>query len=196
MSLSTDWDALWREDPSAFHQWPENELVRWASTLERGSRVLEVGCGNGANLRALKSFDLDVVGIDIAREALLASPWLWKGCEVKVGSAVELEFDGESFDAVADVQCLQHLASEDLLIAYAEASRVLNHNGRFFSMHIIEGQRRYPHLTFCEFSLPALLAVGFKGISKGYLTRNWNGDKLTYALVDAVKPYPGGRIVP
>lgn len=177
----TDWDALWREDPEAFHQWPENELVRWASMLKSGSKVLEVGCGNGANLRALKSFDLNVWGIDVAKEALLASPSLWYGCEVKVGSAVELEFPAESFDAVADVQCLQHLASDELPKAYAEIARVLRPGGRFFTMHLANGAECYPKLSFVRFNELAVLKAGFRVLGAGSIGRGWNNeDGLSY----------------
>ncbi len=183
---STDWDRLWKEDPEAFHSWPENELVRWASTLEPGSKVLEVGCGNGANLRALRSFDLEVWGVDIAKEALLASPSLWHGCEVKVGSATELEFPSESFDAVADVQCLQHLASSDLPKAYGEIARVLKPKGRFFSMHLVWGQELYPSLSFAPCRPGVIAQAGFD-IRQGTLSRHWVDKVVDYALIDAVK---------
>ncbi len=175
----TDWDLLWKTDPEAFHQFPENELVRWASTLAPESKVLEVGCGNGANLRALRSFDHEVWGIDLAREALLASPSLWHGCEVSIGSATELQFPSETFDAVADVQCLQHLASDEKRVAYDEIARVLTRGGRFFSMHLVAGQDDFPHLSFSEFRLGHLNGV-LAVTGYGTLERRWN---------DSANPY-------
>ncbi len=187
-STETDWDALWREDPDAFHQFPENELVRWASTLAPESKVLEVGCGNGANLYALRRLGHKAWGVDLSKEALLASPSLWHGTDVSIGSATELQFPSFSFDAVADVQCLQHLASDQLLIAYAEAFRVLNVGGRFFSMHLTEGQERYPDLSFCEPNPLALLNAGFRNIRTRGASRWGDDGRVTYALFDAVKP--------
>ena len=188
MTSVETWERLWSEDPEAFHRFPEGELVRWASTLERGSKVLEVGCGNGANLYALRRLGMACHGVELSKEALLASPSLWHGSEVKVGSAVELEFPSESFDAVADVQCLQHLASEDLPKAYAEAFRVLVPGGRFFSMHLGWGQERYPALRFAP-CRPGLIArAGFE-VRQGSLCREMEGERgVDYALIYAVKP--------
>ncbi len=70
------------------------------------------------------------------------------GSGVKVGSAIELEFPSESFDAVCDVQCFQHLAQEDLPLAYREAVRVLKPGGQFFEVALVVGQQHFPDLVF------------------------------------------------
>ncbi len=185
----TDWDQLWSLNGYRFNAWPNEDLVRWASTLDRGSRVLEVGCGSGANLRALESFGMKVWGVDVAEPAVLAAGSFSASLQVKLGSAIELEFPSESFDAVCDVQCFQHLAQEDLPRAYSEAARVLKHHGQFFEVFLIGGQRRYPDLAFCDFDLAAILAGGLKAIRRGYMVRDWVGEeKLVYALIEAVKP--------
>ncbi len=184
----TDWDLLWKTEPEAFHQFPENELVRWASALAPGSKVLEVGCGNGANLYALKRLGMECWGIDLAREALLASPSLWHGTEVAIGSATELQFPSFSFDAVADVQCLQHLASDDLPKAYSEIARVLKVGGRFFSMHLTYGDTRYPKLRFCRPSIRALEDAGFVVGFVPWVRRCDERGVVEHVLYRAVKP--------
>ena len=184
----TDWNALWRSQGHAFNQWPNEDLVRWASTLERGSRVLEVGCGNGANLRALQSFGLQAVGCDIAEEALLAAAGLSEALELKLTPACELSFPDESFDAVADVQCLQHLASaEEQFQAYREIHRVLKPGGRFFGVFLVAGQEHFPDLGFSEFYFPSMVQTFGFDAEFGSLRRNWHGQFYAYALVDAVK---------
>ncbi len=188
-STETDWDALWAEDPEAFHQEPESEFVRWSATLAPGSKVLEVGCGNGANLGALRRRGMKAWGIDLSREALLASPSLWHGTEVSLGSATELQFPSFTFDAVADVQCLQHLASDQLPKAYAEIFRVLKPGGRFFSMHLVWGQERYPALSFAPCRPGAIAQAGFVELRQGALCRRWEDEPdIDYALIKAVKP--------
>ncbi len=185
----TDWNAQWREHGDAFNSWPNEDLVRWASTLERGSRVLEVGCGSGANLWALESAGMDAWGVDVAEEALRRSQGASWGSQVKLTSACELTFPDESFDAVCDVQCFQHLAQDELLFAYKEVVRVLESGGRFFEVFLIGGQVRYPELSFCDLDLAAVLAGGLKGIRRGVAMRAWQGEeKLVYALIEAVKP--------
>ncbi len=180
-STETDWDQLWKEDPEAFHTWPENELVRWASTLAPGSKVLEVGCGNGANLRALKGFGHDPWGVDIstaAYGAFLASeafPAVSHANVITPVSATHLPFASFTFDAVADVQCLQHLASDDLPRAYGEIARVLKPGGRFFSMFLTAGQEFFPDLRFTPFSWRPVDAADFDLVWAGKIERSYSG---------------------
>ncbi len=178
------WDLLWKENPGAFYGWPNEDLVRWASSLESGSRVLEVGCGQGANLWALQSFDLDPWGVDIAEEAVRRSagaPW---ASQVKVGSVIELEFPSESFDAVCDVQCFQHLAQDELPLAYKEAARVLRPGGRFFEVFMLAGQQHFPDLRFCEFDQAPIEAAGLMHTHSGWMERSWGGRLYSYQFVE------------
>ena len=180
------WDELWCENPRAFNQWPETELVRWASTLDPGSKVLEVGCGSGCNLRALQSFDLDPWGVDIAEEAVRRCTGLRKPSQVKVGSAVELPFPDSEFDAVADVQCLQHLASDQLPKAYSEIHRVLKPHGQFFEMALCVGMEHFPALQFNRNTGREswLNDAGFKVTDDGLSTRLYHRRPYAYRVLE------------
>src|SRR5205807_6929274 len=67
---------------------------------------------------------------------------------VERSAASELPFPRDEFDAVCDVQCLQHLSEDEQEQAYREIQRVLVPNGRFFSMYLVAGQGLYPGLSF------------------------------------------------
>lgn len=104
---------------------PNEELVRWASRLPPDAApVLEVGCGNGCNLPALS----DPVGADCSVSGLR----LARGRRA-LSSVSALPFLSESFGAVADCLCLQHLPFIDQYRATTEILRVLRPGGRFFS---------------------------------------------------------------
>ncbi len=181
----TDWDQQWRENRDAFNHWPNEELVRWASTLERGSRVLEVGCGSGANLRALESFGMKVWGVDVAEPAVLAAGTA--SLQVKLGSAIELSFPSESFDAVCDVQCFQHLPTEDLTLAYREAVRVLRRGGRFFQVSLEKGQEHFPELAFNLYAgcSPWVKGAGLVVLDDGWTERYRRHRLYRYRVVEA-----------
>ncbi len=183
----TDWDAQWRNNGAAFNHWPNEELVRWASSLESGSRVLEVGCGQGANLWALQSFDLDPWGVDIAEEAVRRSagaPW---ASQVKVGSVIELEFPSESFEAVCDIQCFQHLPQDELTLAYREAVRVLKRGGRFFQVSLEKGQEHFPELQFNRYAgcSPWVKGAGLVVLDDGWTERYRRHRLYRYRVVEA-----------
>ncbi len=190
MMRSTDWDLLWKR--GGFNRFPNEELVRWAATLDQGSKVLEVGCGAGANLRALESFGHEVWGVDIATEAQRASeslPGLSHATVITPVSATELPFDDEEFDAVCDVQCFQHLAQQELALAYKEAARILKPGGRFFEVSLVRGKQYFPDLPFNHETGSAkwLTGGGLMPAHKGWLSRTWDERKYSYLLVEAVR---------
>lgn len=95
------------------------------------SRVLEIGCGVGAELQILhRRFPhLQLTGLDHSAEQLakardwlsveLAEGWL----DLLPGSAYELPFSDETFDGVCLIWVLEHLAESEQ--ALREAKRVL-----------------------------------------------------------------------
>ncbi len=188
----TDWDEQWRENGEKFNRWPSTDLVRWASTLKPGSRVLEVGCGAGPNLLALESFGMEAWGVDVSSEAAKAAESLLEASRAVVlapVSATELPIADGYFDAVCDVQCFQHLAHQaELQFAYTEAARVLKPGGRFFELFLAQGQERYPDLSFAEFDIDLIFAAGFSRLRTGGAQHGWwPEDPVVYVKVDAVK---------
>lgn len=106
-------------------------------------RILDLGCGSGANLWMLAKEGFDAYGLDSSEEALtlarnhLAKKW---GVSAKLvhGSFLALPYPDDYFDAVADVVSLQHLALSASSTALKEVNRVLKKKGggRFFSYRL------------------------------------------------------------
>lgn len=99
--------------------------------LRAKHRVLEVGCGAGANLRFLASrvqFRTPPVGLDLSRDALTALDDERDFVRV-VGSASRLPFADESFDLILAGHVIRHLSEEGLMRLMLEAMRVLRPGG-------------------------------------------------------------------
>jgi ubiquinone/menaquinone biosynthesis C-methylase UbiE/ribosomal protein S18 acetylase RimI-like enzyme len=96
-----------------------------AAAIDPSSTVLEIGCGTGNYLRALKEREAcDLSGIDPS-SAMLAQ--VGGDLRVAVGSAELLEFPERTFDLVYSVDVIHHV--RDRRAAFAEAFRVLRDGG-------------------------------------------------------------------
>jgi SAM-dependent methyltransferase len=97
---------------------------------ERGQdspiRILDVGCGTGANLEMLSEFGA-AEGVDVSTEAL--SFCRERGLSnVKAGEAEALPYNDQSFDLVTGLDVVEHL--DDDIRGLREMHRVLRAGGR------------------------------------------------------------------
>lgn len=89
-------------------------------------RILDVGCGTGANLEMLAQFG-DASGVDVSSDALEFCKR--RGLtEVKQGLAESLPFDDAEFDLATALDVVEHL--DDDLAGLSEMNRVLKPGGR------------------------------------------------------------------
>jgi len=93
---------------------------------DRRPRILDVGCGTGANLLMLSQYG-DAEGVDISEDALAFCRE--RGLEqVKLGAAEELPYDDGTFDLVTALDVVEHM--DDDLAGLREMRRVLRPGGR------------------------------------------------------------------
>ncbi len=143
------WDKQYKElGFKAQRLYPNEELLRFFGATffsipepERGKiKILEVGCGSGANLWMIAKEGFSAYGIDTSKEGLkLCSNMLTKWgvkATIKFGNMLEIPFNDNFFDAVIDVVSMQHICFSDHLKAYPEIKRVLKKDGKFFSYHL------------------------------------------------------------
>ena len=88
-------------------------------------RILDVGCGTGANLEMLKQYG-DSEGVDVSDDALEFCRK--KGLTVHKGLAEKLPFDDETFDLVTALDVIEHL--DDDVSGLEEMRRVLKTGGK------------------------------------------------------------------
>jgi SAM-dependent methyltransferase len=104
---------------------------------EAGERLLEIGCGEGANLHHLRHVEGRRVGIDFSFEKSHAARAT--GAHVACADATRLPFADQAFDVVLIRDLLHHVPAR--LDVLHEAHRVLRSGGRF---HLIEPNARAP----------------------------------------------------
>ncbi len=93
---------------------------------DRRPRILDVGCGTGANLLMLSKYG-DAEGVDVSEDALAFCRE--RGFEnVKLGAAEKLPYDDGTFDLVTALDVVEHL--DDDLAGLREMRRVLRPGGR------------------------------------------------------------------
>ena len=104
-----------------------HELVAREADL-RGKRVLDVGCGTGANLLVFsESFGCRLAGVDSSEGMLAEARQKVPDADLRHGVAERLPFDDEAFDAVW-MSLVVHLLERAK--AFSECRRVLVEGGR------------------------------------------------------------------
>lgn len=147
MSWDSGWDNIFRDNE--WGKYPSEFLVRYVGRnfskgKERsGMKVLEVGCGTGANLWFLAREGFSVFGIDGSAVGLerakkyLSAEGL--DADLRHGDIVSLPYDDETFDAVVDVECVYANSLKDSKKIVSEIFRVLKPGGKFFSITFMTG---------------------------------------------------------
>jgi SAM-dependent methyltransferase len=98
------------------------------SGLDRSIRILDIGCGTGANLEMLAQFG-DSQGVDVSADALAFCRE--RGLvNVRQGAAEQLPWEAGSFDLVTGLDVVEHL--DDDLAGLKEMHRVLRPGGYAF----------------------------------------------------------------
>jgi SAM-dependent methyltransferase len=95
-------------------------------------RILDAGCGTGGTLNALRSagftklegFDINPPALHFCKERGLD--------QVRIGSIVDIPFDGDSFDLVVSNDVLNDAGTPNEMAALNEIYRVLKPGGRVF----------------------------------------------------------------
>ncbi|CAN5642430.1 hypothetical protein BH18ACT6_BH18ACT6_17990 [soil metagenome] len=112
---------------------PRNlELIRDWVKPKPGDRVLDVGCGRGHVVNALRQFGVEAEGIDLnpnAAEVAVAP-------HVQTMSATKLDFGSASFDAVVSFHAIEHIPEVDA--ALAEMARVVKPDGKVLLVYPAE----------------------------------------------------------
>lgn len=99
-------------------------IVEKLGTSPTDLRILDVGCGTGANLEMLSQFG-HVEGVDVSDGALEFCRQ--KGLTVQKGLAETLPYDNESFDVTTALDVVEHL--DDDIAGLREMYRVTKRGG-------------------------------------------------------------------
>lgn len=116
-----------------------------------GQNVLDVAAGTGTSAEQLRGYGLDAVALDISEGMLEVGRLQYPHVNFEWGSATELPFEDDTFDAVTISFGIRNV--DDVPKALAEMYRVTKPGGR---------------LVVCEFSQPRIPVRPFH---RTYLTR-------------------------
>ena len=101
-------------------------IITELHSTDRKPRLLDVGCGTGANLEMLARFG-EAEGVDVSADALAFCRA--RGLErVSLGAAEKLPYEDGTFDVVTALDVVEHL--DDDLAGLSEMRRVLRKDGR------------------------------------------------------------------
>jgi ubiquinone/menaquinone biosynthesis C-methylase UbiE len=168
--IAPDYARLRRVHPEVFRHLIET------GPIHAGSRVLEIGCGTGNYICALReSVGCHCWGIDPSEQMLAQALRRSTPVQFSFGRAEKLDFPAESFDLLFSVDVVHHIT--DRAQAFREAWRALRPGGRvcivtdsedilrnrqpqsvYFPETIAVELSRYPALALLE---KELLASGF-----------------------------------
>lgn len=102
-------------------------LKDFIAALPQGARVLDLGCGAGADSAALKNAGFDVVSVDASAGLAAEAKRLWN-VEVRVLEFAQLDYVG-AFDGVWASASLHHAPTETLPEIFARIRRALRASG-------------------------------------------------------------------
>ena len=172
------WDPVWDKvfSSRAWGKYPEPSTIRFVARNFYGrnrqeTRLLEVGCGPGANIWYMSREGFDVYGIDGSEEAIkiakrrLSDEYL--KAHLQTGDILSLPYDDNYFDGVIDAEslyCNDYSLTRQIL---AEINRVLKPTGLFYSrtftssMYVGDRPDSLNRLEFRNVSSGPLAGKGF-----------------------------------
>ncbi len=133
---SKDPDLLWSGErflPELGGQIRYEHLHRYAfcRAYVQGRKVLDIACGEGYGSALLAQVATEVVGVDIAAEAVQHAQNQYQGpfpnLTFRQGSATDIPYPDESFDVVVSFETIEHLAEQEQMLK--EIRRVLRRDG-------------------------------------------------------------------
>jgi len=135
--------SIWGRDTASL-RWSDPTRCRLRQSLEiiedqPDAKVLEVGCGAGQFIRAVKKIKprVSAYGEDISAQAIEIGRHFNDGVDYSQSQENSLPFDDGYFDIVLIYDVLEHVRQPDKILA--EVSRVLKKDGLFYCFVPCEG---------------------------------------------------------
>ena len=138
------WDPIWEKVflENEWGKYPSESVIRFVARnfykRDRSTvRILEVGCGPGANIWYLSREGFQAYGIDGSMTAIQKAGKRLEmeglSAQLCVGDILQLPYEDSFFDAVIDVECLCCNNRENTKKILKEIHRVMKPNGLFYS---------------------------------------------------------------
>jgi cyclopropane fatty-acyl-phospholipid synthase-like methyltransferase len=113
--------------------WPRLERVRaFAADLPPGSRILDIGCGNGVPATRELALKHEVTAIDISEEQIARARSNVRTATFICGDARDVDLPLGAFDAIVALYLIDNIAREDYPAFFRRLTKLLRPNGRVF----------------------------------------------------------------
>ncbi len=120
---SSKWDDFYRTQKRAWR----GVTDIGETPFPEGARILEVGCGNGKTLAALKAKGYNVTGMDFSSEAVDACKmYLGDDTNVIQGDVLAIPFDDNTFNGAVMFHVLENISPNETEKMSSELKRVLS----------------------------------------------------------------------
>lgn len=197
------WNPIWDEVFAAreWGKYPSENLIQFVARnfykLDRPRvRILEVGCGTGANIWYIAREGFAAYGIDGSHVALnIARARMEKeGLQAlfELGDISQLPYEDACFDAVIDIECLYANKLESAKEILGEITRVLKPSGKFFSrtfsdkMSVGPGDQPSAALEYPFITMGPLKGTGFARLSNENTIRDLYGAYFNIDQIDTL----------
>lgn len=139
MSFSNEWEQIYQKGAQN-SVWPWNEVIsltaRYFNGEEKNIRVLELGCGAGANIPYFKSREDEYCGIEGSETKVRQLNNIYKDSITMIKCAdftKEIPFE-RGFDLVLDRSSITHNNTEDIAKTLKMSYNVLSKGGYLFGL--------------------------------------------------------------
>ncbi len=201
---ASSWDPVWEQvfQQQPWGKYPDESFIRFVARnfykrQRPQTKLLEVGCGPGANVWFMAREGFDVYAIDASATAVERA----RAClqteglraDLRVGDIIGLPFEDGSFDAVADNECLAHNNAGNLEKILREIHRVLKKDGllysRTFTSDVYTGriQTRLAELEYKDASDGPFGGRGFFRLSTPESIRQHYGKTFNIVSLDKIE---------
>jgi ubiquinone/menaquinone biosynthesis C-methylase UbiE len=109
------------------------ELKQFNRFIKKGDFLLDIGCGNGQLIDALREKEISYIGIDSSPRLIKIAQQRYPRSRFVTGDIFKVTFPSETFNGVFAISLLHHIPSLPLqLRLLKEATRVLRPSGLLF----------------------------------------------------------------
>lgn len=105
-------------------------------SLPAQARILDVGCGTGEQIHALRQQGYECVGVEPAPHMRQYARQRNPGTEITEGTVTDIRLPDDQFDLVICLEVLRYLHPDDIAQGNKEMLRVLKPGGTLFATHV------------------------------------------------------------
>jgi len=177
--MSFDYNqSVWGQDTAGL-SWSHPTAFRLKMSLDAlkglpaGARILEVGCGGGQFIRAIKKSlpNSQCYGFDISRPAIEWAQTNDKTVDYKLGESNVFPWGDNFFDAILIFDVLEHVDSVEKTLE--EIKRVLKDGGVFYAFIPCEGDPLSIWYNLRHFKSLDKLTFKYAGHINRYSKKKW-----------------------